>query len=378
MDGLSSALNVVTFILLTGSITLWLLLGMQRRRFFALRWLQRPSGPPKMVWGLADLFVMFVILVVVQTAAILMVTPAATGDAESAGEVETRGNAEPSDDSTSSANETETGSEDEAASDSQDDRNTPSQNPALAMFVAGIAELIALAAMWTWLYARYRIALPEIGIEPKRVSQDVYLGLTASVMILPPVVGLQSILTRLIPYTHDTMNQVIESQSASIVAAAFVSAGIGAPLLEEFLYRLFLQGWLMRLVDGFSSVLKAQKNNSEMDQVATLLIGGRTVEQEQWSESESGDEKQSAKSPSKNRVPWWLMLFPIISSSALFALAHFGQGPAPISLFFFAFAVGGLFALTHRIIPCIVVHMALNFWSLTLLALAVFVGNAPN
>ena len=51
---------------------------------------------------------------------------------------------------------------------------------------------------------------------------------------------------------------------------------------------------------------------------------------------------------------------PILISSVLFALAHFGYGPEPVPLFFLALILGYVYQRTHRIIPCIVTHALFN------------------
>jgi membrane protease YdiL (CAAX protease family) len=58
---------------------------------------------------------------------------------------------------------------------------------------------------------------------------------------------------------------------------------------------------------------------------------------------------------------------PILVSSLLFALAHFGIGPDPIPLFLLALVLGYVYQRTHRIVPCMVTHALFN--SLTLIAL---------
>jgi membrane protease YdiL (CAAX protease family) len=63
------------------------------------------------------------------------------------------------------------------------------------------------------------------------------------------------------------------------------------------------------------------------------------------------------------RPAWW----PILLSSALFALMHWGQGLAPIPLFFFAVVLGYVYQRTHRLWPSLVAHALLNAGSLALL-----------
>jgi membrane protease YdiL (CAAX protease family) len=65
---------------------------------------------------------------------------------------------------------------------------------------------------------------------------------------------------------------------------------------------------------------------------------------------------------------------PILASAGCFAAFHLGQGPAPVSLFVFALGLGYLYQSTHRILPCIVVHMALNAMTVSLLWLQSLAG----
>ena len=67
---------------------------------------------------------------------------------------------------------------------------------------------------------------------------------------------------------------------------------------------------------------------------------------------------------------------PILVSSLIFALMHFSHGPDPIPLFFLSLALGFIYQRTHRIVPCIVVHMMLNGFSMVLLAVQIFGNDA--
>ena len=70
-------------------------------------------------------------------------------------------------------------------------------------------------------------------------------------------------------------------------------------------------------------------------------------------------------------------LWPIFVSSAIFALLHAGHGPDPIPLFVLAVGLGYLYRQTHRVLPCIVVHMLLNGVSMVVLLLSVYGGLGP-
>jgi membrane protease YdiL (CAAX protease family) len=98
--------------------------------------------------------------------------------------------------------------------------------------------------------------------------------------------------------------------------SSLVSAGLVAPLAEEFLFRVLLQGWLESL--------------------------GRQAEPE-----------------SRSRGRW----MPVVISAAVFALMHLPR-PDVVPLFFLALTLGYLYRQTHRLWPSVVAHGCLNACSL--------------
>ena len=77
----------------------------------------------------------------------------------------------------------------------------------------------------------------------------------------------------------------------------------------------------------------------------------------------TGEKDVTIATPSAPTFLWQ----PVILSSVTFALLHAGHGPDPIPLFFLAVVLGYLYAKTHRLLPSIVVHMALNGLSMLML-----------
>ena len=59
-----------------------------------------------------------------------------------------------------------------------------------------------------------------------------------------------------------------------------------------------------------------------------------------------------------------LAWFPIVVSSAIFALLHLPNGPDWIPLFFLAAGMGYLYQRTHRLLPSLTVHALLNSLSM--------------
>jgi membrane protease YdiL (CAAX protease family) len=124
-----------------------------------------------------------------------------------------------------------------------------------------------------------------------------------------------------------------------------MAAVVSAPIVEEFLFRGIVQGWMERIL---------------VDHPVPAEIAMPTE-----AASTSADESQQipASTPveaaNAGRPSW----APIVCSSLLFAFAHIGHGPDPIPIFFLALGLGYLYRQTHRIWPGVVVHLLLNAFS---------------
>jgi hypothetical protein len=66
--------------------------------------------------------------------------------------------------------------------------------------------------------------------------------------------------------------------------------------------------------------------------------------------------------------------WPIVVSAAIFSAMHFGHGFDFVALFFLALGLGYVYRQTHRVLPCIVIHLLLNAGSLIMLWLSVTYG----
>jgi membrane protease YdiL (CAAX protease family) len=66
--------------------------------------------------------------------------------------------------------------------------------------------------------------------------------------------------------------------------------------------------------------------------------------------------------------------WPIFVSAAVFSAMHLGHGYDFVPLFVLAVGLGYLYRQTHRVTPCIVVHVLLNAGSLALLCLSLTYG----
>lgn len=238
--------------------------------------------------------------------------------------------------------------------------NLDGDSQALLVIANAVGRAIGIAIALGIYRLRYgRIQL--FGDARLNLSSDVVLGLAAGVMVIPILLLFQALITSFSPYKHATLEMLQDKPSLLAITAAWLSAVIVAPICEEIIFRGILQSWLQRigrgiydclLVGGWDSVVLAKNRGSFLK-----------------NESEGNpSEPWSRRSDS-----YW----PMAISSLLFGLAHYGQGPAPITLFFFGMVLGYLYNRTGSITSCIILHMMLNGFTMFWFTLQIFFGDAP-
>lgn len=143
-------------------------------------------------------------------------------------------------------------------------------------------------------------------------GDDLRIGLVACMAAMPAVYAVQAIVVSVLRLesSHPVL-EALSTATATQIAAAGWLAVVAAPMMEEFVFRSLLQGWL---------------------------------------------EKHARREA----------LWPAAVSAAVFAAAHQGQGYAPIALFFFGLVIGYVYQRTHRLVACVVMHMAFNALSFSL------------
>ncbi|MBX3412315.1 MAG: CPBP family intramembrane metalloprotease [Pirellulales bacterium] len=171
----------------------------------------------------------------------------------------------------------------------------------------------------------------DFGFSTERLGSDLRLGVLAFVAIAPPVYALQGLLQYIFPGQHPMLELIEEKPTPFMLATLSFLIVIVAPLTEELIIRVFLQGWLER----FSA--------QDVDEPRRLPVG----------------------------------LVPILISSVIFAALHAGHGPDPVPIFILALSLGYLYSRTHRIWPGLALHMSLNAASTVALLLALAIGEQP-
>lgn len=260
--------------------------------------------------------------------------------------------------------------------------------PRSAMLLAGAAASLATMILSCgWLVLRTGARWKDVGWWGRFWKRDTAIGLVVFLLVAPFIYGLQWCLTRLWPTQHPLIVVLMkEPDDRFFLVSVLVAVGI-APIVEEYFYRVVLQGWLERVSRFrgdpigifFGRPWSGTSQNPGIDDSADRP-GTHEGEHRGYETSPRVPTNGIAKdvSPHGPRgslgaaggerlrprdVPRW----PVVVSSLLFAASHLSHGPDPIPLFFVGLVLGSLYRRTHRVLPCIVFHAALNGFSLAAL-----------
>lgn len=208
------------------------------------------------------------------------------------------------------------------------------------------------------------IGLPEFA---DQFARDVRLGIVGWLAALAPVYGLQGLLQAAAEEqtVHPLIQALLDQPNAAMIALAFLAAVVVAPICEELAFRLLLQGWLEKWLDGRETsgpLTATDESTNEANDEAR-------ISNDEWSDSfhSSFDIR-----PTSSLRGWVAILL----SSLVFALGHLGHGPDPIPLFLLALILGYLYQRTHRVVAPIVTHLLFNLTTLVMLWLAIRNGVA--
>lgn len=250
------------------------------------------------------------------------------------------------------------------------------------------ARLAAIVLVMAWLGARYRLAFRELGwgigrssceagvdspSESDQISvhrscewllglaavrRDVVIGTVAFVAVAPVVFGIHWLLLQFVESKHPVLELLKANPAPRFFVLSVISAVLVAPVVEEFMFRVLLQGWIERFatfpLEPLRIVLGGRGGVGAPSPAPLQNGNGKRLTERESRDPDGGSE-------SFDRFGF----FPILASSALFALMHLSHGPTPVPLFVFAVVLGYVYARTRRILPCIVTHALLNAVSLS-------------
>jgi membrane protease YdiL (CAAX protease family) len=214
---------------------------------------------------------------------------------------------------------------------------------------------------------RAKATAVDLGMSLDRWRYDLRIGLLGFVALAPPVYALQAILVHFFPTQHPLIDVLLERPESLAVILVSFSVAVVAPVSEEFFLRVFLQGWLERVVAIAAPGAFPTLANKDAEDLP-LAESSTTAGDEARSENPYAA-PQAPRAAAGERDPGIraARAIPIVTSSLVFALLHVGHGPAPLPLFCLALGLGYLYQRTHRLWPCVVVHCLLNTSSLAML-----------
>jgi membrane protease YdiL (CAAX protease family) len=261
---------------------------------------------------------------------------------------------------------------------------------------AAAAKVMALAIGMAVLYLAAGANGDDLGLGMKGLIGQVMLGIAAFLTLAPPVFAIQKLTSLVVPYEHSVIELLLEDASRGNLLLTTALVVLVAPLVEEFLFRLVLQGWLQRFEwfnRGGPQIVAALARESdeevvvatpvEQDSTGPVAVDGISSAENPFVSPAAVAAELPPSEPAfdpacdPNDVPMrpvlpMLGVVPICISSLVFAMMHIGQGAAPIPLFVFALGLGYLYQRTGRLLPCIIVHMLLNGTSMAIIWLSVY------
>ncbi len=262
-----------------------------------------------------------------------------------------------------------------------EDLTLPEKQSVIAWNV-GLSLLLAIASVLL-VMVRTRATRRDLGWSWSRIVGDIRLGLIAFVMLAPPVYALQGLLVSLWKESkHPIVEMFKDAPDDRFFGVLFVSAAVVAPLFEELMFRVLLQGFLEKAFSFRGSMiellvaeptpllhLKAVESDPISPMPADTNLCAAT--QLPAPSIEHAPAEPLYQLPEQRGLAAWL---PIVISSAIFALLHYSHGPDWIPLLLLAAGMGYLYQRTHRILPSLIVHSLLNTLSMWGLWVAVKEG----
>jgi membrane protease YdiL (CAAX protease family) len=239
-----------------------------------------------------------------------------------------------------------------------------------------LAVAVPLVALRTGAGAR------DFGMWIRELAADLKLGLIGFVMLAPPVYAIQGVLVYFWkPSKHPLMEMFKDSPDPAFFAVLLLAAAVVAPIFEELVFRVLMQGFLekwfsfrhsfVELVVGSPAKSPPPVAMSAADvPLPAEVIGPAAVVDdanpyapsaitgEPALPAELGD--NGLQSVLRGGAAW----LPIGITSVIFALLHYSHGPDWVPLILLSCGMGYLYQRTHSLIPSLVVHTLLNSLSM--------------
>ncbi len=285
--------------------------------------------------------------------------------------------------------------------------------PLSAMAIGSLCNVAVMLITMGYLVLRYRVSLEHLGFGLRSLGKRVWLGLLAAAMWIPVVWIIMAISSAGLSteYNHPLLERLGDESTIKAYLLAVFAAVVVAPITEEFLFRVMLQGWLESLpwsfrnlnwltgaseaareadlpmaitpdtspviADGADPTLSARPAEAAVmaEQLPTVESANDvTPLQENATVNPYGTANPDAGVPPRLTIepPMW----PVFVSGVLFGLAHLGYGTSFIPLSILGIVLGLLYRATHSIWPSFTVHFALNLIAMLMLGASLVIRAA--
>ncbi|REK15750.1 MAG: CPBP family intramembrane metalloprotease [Planctomycetota bacterium] len=200
------------------------------------------------------------------------------------------------------------------------------------LFAQAAARAGWLVVASAYLFTKTGGRADTFGWDFRQLGRDAGLGIAVFFAAAVPVFAVQVffVFGLGIKSEHPAIKLTQDEPSLAMLAAISVVVVGVAPLFEEFVFRVLLQGWL----EAWQTTLRS-----------------------------FGDADDSAPRPG---------YAPLVVVSLLFGALHGGHGPDPVAIFVLSLFLGYAYRQTHRIVPSLVAHACLNGWTMVNLWIAMW------
>tara|TARA_B100000809_G_scaffold18866_1_gene16609 strand:- start:1308 stop:2285 length:978 start_codon:yes stop_codon:yes gene_type:complete len=233
----------------------------------------------------------------------------------------------------------------------------------LQLVVSFASLLAAVFSLW-FITQTTRNTISDVGMGFRPILTGILFGLIGFFCFAAPSYILNILLQSLDQRIHPVVESLLNSRDMPFFTYSCISVVLLSPLYEEIICRLILQGWLQAVFAG-------QRNRNDTfpsQRVLLSLQDGETADEFKLRIKDSLLQAEILQAPSDPPSPRPTCWASILLSSFFFAILHLGAGWASvISLFLFATGLGLVYQRTGRLLPCIVMHMTLNAFTMSML-----------
>ena len=246
--------------------------------------------------------------------------------------------------------------------------------------ISQLGNVAALLTICFWIAIRHRASLAQLGFGFARWWKHIVIGVIAALASIPFVYALMTAVSVGFDnkYSHPLLDELKREGSLQAYLLVVVSAVLVAPLVEEFFFRVLIQGWLQSAPFGsIKSILLGQREQPllSVDSSSTelSLVPNQDNPYAPLSVTVTTLEPSDAVAETALLTP---PIWPAVVTGTLFGLVHFEYGLSFIPLIFLGIILGLLYRATHSIWPSLVVHFILNGSSMLALGISILVERA--